>query len=463
MDRFSAAVARLLSVRIISNGIWALSGKVIIAISSLAINALLARLLSPAEMGIYFLLMTLVAALAMAAQLGLNHVVVRMIAEALGKNDPSAAKSAVRAVALYGFIGAALAAASVGGLPGQWLATEVFDSQLMRGALGAAAMLVFFAGLQSLLGEALRGFHDVPRATIVGGLLSSLSFVLALAIIFALGTRLSLTAVLWVNVVGFAVAVLAGGFWLMRKLVHVKPHNSPTGRRVLSLAAPMFLVNIFVFLLMQADLWLVGMYRPPAEVAVYGAAARLAATTMLITSLLYAVLPPYIAEKFARQEIGALQELLRSAATATTLLALPWVAMLVIFAPQLLSLVYGPYYASGHSVLVLLSLGLLSNVLTGMRGYVLLMTGHERALLVLTAISSAFHIALCWLAAKYLNSNWVALAAMLATIVHCTAEMLLVKRRLGIWTFFSFRAVETIQAYLLRQMQEKRTRIGKNH
>lgn len=460
MNRLRTSIARLLRVRIISNGVWALSGKITTALSSLAVHALLARLLSPEEMGVYFLVITLVAAMSLAAQFGLNHVVVRLVSDALGKNDPAAAKSAVGTIALYGLVGASVAAVALGSLPGKWLASAIFHSPLMLTTLAAAAMLVFFSSLQSLLGETLRGFHEIPRATIVSGLLSSLCFLFALAAIYMWGGRVALSTILWLNVAALALAVLAAAAWLVGKLGHIQPGNGAARRDVLTLAGPMFLINMMVFLLMQADLWIVGMYRPAEEVAIYGAASRLAATTMLITSLLYAVLPPYIGEKFARKELAGLQDLLRSAATATTLLALPWVALLVIFAAELLSLIYGEYYASGKLVLVLLSLGLFINVLTGMRGYVLLMTGHERSLLALTLVSGSINIGLCWLAAKYMNSNWVALAAMLSMMLNCAAEMLLVKLRLGIWTMFSVRAIETIQDYVFRQLQEKRIRIG---
>jgi O-antigen/teichoic acid export membrane protein len=118
----------------------------------------------------------------------------------------------------------------------------------------------------------------------------------------------------------------------------------------------------------------------------------------------------------------------------------------LVIAPQwLLGFVYGDYYADAGTVLALLATGLFVNVITGMRGNVLMMTGHERIELKISLAGGVLNAALCAAGAYYGGMLGVALAAMSAMIIQCLLEEAAVRRMLGIWTHASVHSLGDIK------------------
>lgn len=74
----------MLGSRLLSGGVWVLGGKVFIAASGLLSGALLARLLTPRELGAYFLAYSIVLFGSMLGSLGLQGAATRLVAQSLG-------------------------------------------------------------------------------------------------------------------------------------------------------------------------------------------------------------------------------------------------------------------------------------------------------------------------------------------------------------------------------------------
>ena len=74
---------RLLSTkrRLLSGSVWVVGGRIATAFAALATNVLLARSLSPEDLGVYFLAFSLVQVGAGLGPLGLDHAVLRFLPE----------------------------------------------------------------------------------------------------------------------------------------------------------------------------------------------------------------------------------------------------------------------------------------------------------------------------------------------------------------------------------------------
>src|ERR687894_250024 len=79
-----AASRQLLKRRLLSGGVWAFAGKILVALSGLISIALLARLLTPQALGTYFLAYSILNVGASLAALGLTGTVVRLVAQNMG-------------------------------------------------------------------------------------------------------------------------------------------------------------------------------------------------------------------------------------------------------------------------------------------------------------------------------------------------------------------------------------------
>jgi len=424
--------------RLLSGGAWALLGKAGTAIGALAVNALLARLLTPEEMGVYFLTYSLVMVASTAAQLGLNQAVVKLIAESIAIGRLGRAADTVRFATLGGAVGIAVVAAAFGLGGWRWLAGSVFSSPEMAALTSLAVLWMASLTWQVLMGEHYRGFHDIRLASVFGGLFTTLLSAGLFALLWIGQGHSNLHQVLVLSIgAGFANAVLASaGLWMRSRKLAGSGHLG--AKEVVKLAWPMLLTSLTFLVLTQADLWIVGALRSQQEVAVYGAAARLVLLVAMPLMIANAVVPPLVAEMHAQ---GNTEQLERSLRTTATVAGIPSFLVLLTFifaGGPLLQLVFGDAYGDGAPILALLCLGQMLNVWAGSCGVTLMMTGYQTTMLVVTIFSGLLSIAGALLLVGPWGPVGVAAAAAAAMMVQNVLMLIFVKRAIGVWTHMRF-------------------------
>jgi O-antigen/teichoic acid export membrane protein len=465
----NSARVSTLSERLLGGGIWAFGGKIATAFIGLTANALLARLLSPSEMGAYFLALSIVLFGTMVGSLGLNRVVVRFVAESVGLDQLGRTRYVVSTVFRLGGLGA-LSVGLAYLLFGYILGANLLNAPDLIAVNGLVAGWMMVATLQFLMAETFRGFQDIRLATIVGGgsgmagglvggLGAGILLLTCLSLLWLFKGQATLATVLLLAVCSGVVSALLAGWILYRKVAALPPRGVERAqarldfKEMLRVGWPLLIINLTGVLLLQTDIWILSVFRSQEEVAIYGAASRLAVATLLMTWVLYAVLPPLIAEKYATGEIVILERILRAGATVTGVIAFPLLAGFVLVPGNILRIVYGDYYEGGGWILGLLSFGLFVNVVTGMRGYVLTMTGNERRQLMISVVGGFVNILGCTLGAIYWGIYGVAVAAMTAMILQCLTELIAVYSRHGIWTHASLSSVGDIKKLLAAKIR----------
>lgn len=424
--------------RLLLGGTWALTGKVMTAVTGLAVNILLARLLAPDEMGAYFLTFSLVSVAALVAQLGLSQTVVRLVAESIGKGKPGRARAAVRLVFRYTALGAVsvMAFLVLGG--GHWFAEKVFRSSIMAGVVDIAAVWVIVLTLQEVLAETFRGFHDVRRATLFGGLVTGGLSATLFGFLWFLEGHAALGEILALSVASGAANVSLGWFFLGRITRDLQGDDPLGSQEVLSIAWSQWISNLMLIALTQADIWVLGIFRSQDEVALYGAASRLVALVAMPLLIVNAVVPPLIAEMYAQGKKKELERVLRTTATVAGVPSFVVLLGLILFGNWVLSVVYGDFYRSGGVVLVLLSLGQLVNVWSGSCGLTLIMTGNQSTLMLISLFSGSAMIVGSIISVKSYGVAGVAGIAALMMIIQNLLMLFFAKARSGIWTHVRF-------------------------
>lgn len=421
--------------RLLSGGAWALAGKVATVLAALIVNGLLARLISPREMGAYFLTLSLVTVSARVAQLGLNRAVVRLVAEAMGSGFPGRARAAIWLVSRLGLLGAVL----VGGILalglGKWVAVHIFASSFMASVTGLAAFWTMALALQSLLAETFRGFHDIRLATLFGGLFTAASSCLLFGGVYAFRGQGTLGEVMSLVVATMWAGTLLAGLIMYRRVILLEEAETHVHtREVFSIAWPLWVTGLTFLLITQMDMWVLGAFRSQDEVAVYGAATRLVQLVAMPLLIVNAVVPPLVAEMYAK---GKRKELERALRTVATLCAAPAVLTLLVFVfggHQILGWVYGPFYGSGAMVLAVLCLGQTANVWAGSCGVVLMMTGHQTTMMAIAMGCGLLAFSGSLLVVRELGSLGVASVTATSMILQNALMLGFAKKRCDIWT-----------------------------
>ncbi len=397
--------------RLMSGGAWTFGNRLLVTLAQLAALALLARLLPPADLGVYFLIANLVAVLNVIAQLGLTQSVVRLIADAIARNLPGRARAAILNVLTMGALSAGVSGLLLQFGFGQWLAHTVFHSDLMAGMTLWTALWVVLQTLQRFLDEMFRGLHDLRLAAIFGGIVTGILTVGFYGALYVTQGASDLSSVLILNAIAFGVSVVLAGVVLMKKIRPLHGEGELAVREIVAISWPLFLASITNIILLRADLWILGMYVSEQEVAVYGAAARIITVVTIPLTMASAILAPMIAELHAQGEKDRLEKVLRVVATLGGLPALVAILLFIFVGQPGLELLYGDaLYRDGWPVLVLLGLGQLVNVWSGVCIQLMMMTGHQVAVMVITLITSALAILGAVLAVRPFGMYGVAFA-----------------------------------------------------
>ena len=431
----AAAIRR----RLVRGSMTVFVGMVAGTILTLLFNAMLARMVSHATLGAYFLVSSMVVIATTFGKLGLEKTVVRFVAAARATGNDGRVRRTVVLVFVIGTLAsAAIAAVLVLGL-GHFLAVRVYHSQAVAGVIALAAVWIGVNALLSLTAETFRGFKRFWPATVYSGLAVDVLLVLAFGPLWVAGVRPSLAQAvgLTVAMTGVALAVGIGDLW--RTVSPLRGEGTAGFREVTAVSVPLLISNVANFAVgTGVDLWVVGHFSTTSDVALYGAASRLVffvATPLIVVSQ---VVPPIIAELHARGERDQLERTLRSVSTVAGLPAALVLAAFIAAGGSILSIAYGPYFRDAATVLVILSVARLTAVCTGSSGVTLMMTGHQRTMMLITVGSGAFALVAEILLAPRYGITGVAAATCTAQIMLNVLQLVFARIHVGIWTHARF-------------------------
>src|SRR5215211_5519999 len=418
-------------------------------------NVLVANMLSKQEAGAYIVALSIVSLGAVVGSLGLPKTVVGLVAENMGVECPERARQAIRTVlvlGLLGTLGISLAYLLVGDL-----VSNLLNSSALVGLTGLMAGWIAIAVVQEITAETFRGFHDIRLATLLGGLATSgksgglIMRILLLGIVALLWVRseqTSLATVMLVCIGSGSVSVVLSLWLLYGKVSSLGPSEGAqedeepvSAKEVLEDAIPFLAIALTSFVLLSADIWILGALGSGTDVAVYGAASKLVTFVAMPLLLVNLVLPPIVAVMYAQGQPGRLERTLR---TFRTLAGVTSVLVLIVFmvlGGPILGLVYSKtIYHSDTAVLVLLILSAakLTAVWSGSCGMVLQFTGYQNSMLRASILTSPLFFVVAILATQRYGPVGVACAAGATTALQNVIMVLLAKRKTGMWTHVMF-------------------------
>lgn len=441
--------------RLLRGGAWATLGRMLAVPTGVALNGLLARLLSPVEMGAYFIVLSLVAFGSNLAQLGLFQSIVRLVAESHALGNPGRARSAI----IKGLvtISCAVLTISLFFVTDRWkgFAYRTFESDLVAQSMNLAAGFLIVLTLQKFLAETFRGFHDIKLATGLNELIMRiLSTCLYAAIWFVYG-KSDLFQALSILILCGATSVFLGAFFLIKRLRKIFEEGGDISfKELLKVSVPLVLPSIAPIVMGQVSILILAACRPHSEVALYGAVERLSLLVFMPLIIVNAVVPPLISELYAQGRKGELQQYLRQ---TTTLAAIPAVGMLMLFllfGPWILRATYGEFYQNGYAILAILAISKGVNVFTGSCGMMQIMTGNQKSLVILTTVSAIAMI----MASLAVVPRWGVVGVVVVfgfiSTVQSLFSLMLARKHTGVWTHLSLRlATPSEMAGFMRKLR----------
>lgn len=363
--------------------------------------------------GIFALLFASLQLIVVATKAGFDTASQRLIAEYLVNDEGSLIRGLlISSVAIVGLLSACAAVLFVGG-------AHVFGEPDWGGdAILAAALLIPVVALLRLTRGSLLGFQLTVRAQIYDPLLiyAGWMFLIALDLL----REIELTAGrLMLELLLASVLGLAGQLF---QLIAAIPENARSARseyrlrQWFEIALPMLLAYGLVIVLSYTDTILIGIFLGSDMAGVYALSSRFAAAVSLPMAFLGGALGPVVAEMIARKDLSTLQSRIRSTTRLGLSLGLPVALVLLVGGGFMLEII-GEGYAIGVTAMQVLVVAQVVNIIVGPVGLVLLMSGEQRRVGRIFAITAVFNLLLNIVLIPVLGIVGAAIATALAIVL----------------------------------------------
>ncbi|QQR89121.1 MAG: hypothetical protein IPJ88_12985 [Myxococcales bacterium] len=187
----------------------------------------------------------------------------------------------------------------------------------------------------------------------------------------------------------------------------------------------------------QIDLWVLGFMASESEVALYGAASRVASLATMPLMVFGIIVGPFFADYHPDEKPKECEAMLRKGATIAGLPSFAILGLLCIGAPWFLTLLAGEYYSAGASILIILAIGHAASIWTGAADQLLLLTNKQRLLLNTSLLATAILVALGLLFSSLWQGVGIAIAVTLSRAVQRYLLAFFVLKAYGISASFS--------------------------
>jgi O-antigen/teichoic acid export membrane protein len=337
----------------------------------------LARVVGAEALGIYALGMTVGGVLGLVAALGLPQAAARYVAVYAGTGRYAELKGFMRdglAVLAVANLVVATVMLSIRG----WVANRFYHTPVLSKYMGAFAVLMILGSFTSFFGQALAGFKDVARRTVITNFIGSpLNMLFAVGLLM-LGMGLSGYLLAQVASASITVVLLALATWkLLPRGVHSVAGRLPGfEREAIRFSASLFAVQVLEYTFGSLDKIVLGYWLDARRVGVYVVAASVTVFLPILLQSVNQIFSPTIADLHARGEIDLLRRLYQTLTKWIFGFTLPLAMVVCVFAAPLMQ-IFGSEFRAGWPILMIGTFGQLINCAVGSAGVLLIMSGHQ--------------------------------------------------------------------------------------
>ncbi len=398
----------------------------------LVTDILLAHLLGPASFGLYAIGWTITRMATYLTPLGLDSGVIRFGSESWPEN-PARLKGVVHRSVEYSLASGLLFGAAFY-LLAPWLGERMFHEPMFTTVFRWYA---FAFPLMTVLRVASAATRISQRMKFSAYAEEICQPGTALLLILAfVGWKLN--GALVAIVLSFGISLALAVYYVTRLFPEVglapAKVRFPAGK-LFRFSLPTALCTVLGMIMIWVDRLMVGYFRPPGEAGMYYAASQISIALAAILAGFGVILSPMFAALYHRGRKERLEELFRVSTKWSLYLSLPPFLVMCLVPRHVMAGLFGSSYVLGAAVLPVLGLGQLFNSGTGAASALLVMTGNQNRIAVLTGGAVAVNVTLAVLLIPRWGISGAAWGTAVAVAGLSLLSLLVARALLGVWPY----------------------------
>ncbi len=356
-------------------------------------RVIVARFLGAEAYGIISLGMSLVGFAIPFCFLGLNSGIKRYVALYNGKDDEESTKGTILS-GLKMITASSMAISVVLFLLSDFLAAAAFNEPAAGPVFKIFAISLLFYGPMKGIISTTDAFQNMKYRSISYYISRNAVKLIAVLLFFYIG--LEILGAAYAYLLSYVVAFAVAFYFLMKKIVpefrDVVP--KPNYRELLAYSWPLLFVSIVGKILGHTDKIMLGYFLDSSSVGIYNSALP---TAMLLGTGLYSIrkiILPVFSDLLGKEEEEELTRTFRVSTKWAIATTLPLFVVLVIFAPQVLDLVFGSEYVVGSTALSILAVAYFIKVCFGLGSSFLKAVDRTKQIFIATASAAVLNVTL---------------------------------------------------------------------
>lgn len=368
------------------------SGRIFTLAAGYFFKVYLARKLGADALGMYALGLTIIGSLGIFNAFGLSRSATKFVAAycATGRFDLLRGLL-IRSLLMLLFTNLLFVPILLAG--GPYIATHIYHTPELSHYLWIFALLMCTATFNTFFSRVLAGYKQVARSTMLTMFLGMPLMMVCTVVFVMCGWGLRGYLIAQAVADGVVFILLAVTVWRLtpNKTRSYSGSVPALESRVISFSATVLIMEFLGFLILHADKVFLGIYLNPKEVGIYALASGMAAFVPMILQSVNQIFAPIVSDLHARGELQMVGRMFQTLTKWILALTFPLAATLIIFSRSLMG-IFGPEFEPGWSVLVVGTVGQFVNCAVGSAGSLLLMSGNEKHLLKIQAVTAVVTI-----------------------------------------------------------------------
>jgi O-antigen/teichoic acid export membrane protein len=262
--------------------------------------------------------------------------------------------------------------------------------------------------------------------------------------------KFNLTVALSIWLVGVLISFVIALVYLKKETIfffrRIKKLNIKILKKALSFSLPLVPTAACTFLIVLADRYIINYFKDATSVAIYSVAYGLVTIILSFSSVINAVIYPYIAKAWGNKQDH--QIFFNALLKYTLIITLPAMIGLSILRKQIITLISGPNYLAGSSTIVILIFYPLFASLIAVYSNDLLLREKTILLSFIYLSGATLNIILNFLLIPLYNINGAAIATIITYVFMFLCFYLISGKQIS-WNFEFLRITRIIAASLL--------------
>ena len=369
------------------------------------------------NLGLLNLGLSVVSFIAMIFLLGLHGGVLRYVSYYLGKKNKERIKGAITS-ALKIAISSGILAMILVLIFAKQISINIFNKPELTNIITIFAFMIPFLMLIEIFSSIFLSFKKIGYNVAIRDIGEKIIrlFLVGLAIYLGFNLKGITYAYLFTTLLIFILIL-----YLLRKkefhLFNKKINAKFNTRELIIYSLPLILTSLLTLLQKWADTFILGFYRTASEVGIYNISFSTAALLAIIPTALMSLFIPVITDLYGQNKIKDIKRISNIVAKWIFMVNVPLSLSLIIFAKDLLRIVFGQEYILGYVALDILAISYLILSITHVYASNLLMVKKTKLLSFLVFISTFTNIFLNIILIPKFGIVGAAIATLVSTII----------------------------------------------